>query len=792
MSEQSIAFVAYASAESKVTESIEASVRQANALPGPVRFEPWIYNDIPGNALISPIIEKIDDAPFVVADITTLNLNVVYEIGYAIGKSKRVFLIRHSGVAKDRDLTNSVGIFDTLGYHEYSDANSLKNRLTSEIDSTPLPVNSNLDRKAPVYLVEPITLSVAATTMISRVKKAGYRFRSFSPLEDVRLAANDAIRQVVTSSGVLLLLQTKSVQGSDVHNVRTMFVAGLAHGLGKPTLILAPAGYDAPLDVRDIVERYREPKDITNHIAALCPLINDYLQQADPPSIATGGLLQSLSVGDPTAENEMTTLGNYYLRTDQYQRALRGEVNLVVGRKGSGKTALFIQMRDRIRSDKRNIVVDLKPEGYQLLKLKEDILSFLTDGARQHLIIAFWEYLILLEVAYKLLEKDKNTHRFNHDLYTPYLELEATYRVENFTAEGDFSERLLALSGRIADQYNGKYGSSPGMKLTTEAVTELLYTHDIRKLKQQITAYLQRKESVWILFDNLDKGWSTQGVDVIDTVVLRCLIDAGRKVEREMQRAGCPFHCIIFVRNDVYQHLMSNSADYGKEMRAVLDWTDPDLLKEMLRLRLVSSIEGASDMTFEQIWTTICASHFRGEETSSYILERSLMRPRNVLKIFNHARGFANNLNRTRITEIDLEKGMRAYSQDILLELDRELTDVFPAAKDLLYYFIDAPSTLNISQIFDLFTEAGIPSGDAPKVLDFLVYYGVLGVCTEEGGVHFIYDVHYDLKPLKIRSSRAGDKAGFSINPAFWPALSIAPPAHDTSQSEFTFDGEPE
>jgi hypothetical protein len=34
-------------------------------------------------------------------------------------------------------------------------------------------------------------------------------------------------------------------------------------------------------------------------------------------------------------------------------------------------------------------VVDLKPEGYQLIKLKEDILEFLAEGARQHLIVAF-------------------------------------------------------------------------------------------------------------------------------------------------------------------------------------------------------------------------------------------------------------------------------------------------------------------------------------------------------------------------------------------------------------------
>jgi hypothetical protein len=56
-------------------------------------------------------------------------------------------------------------------------------------------------------------------------------------------------------------------------------------------------------------------------------------------------------------------------------------------------------LRDKIRSDRRNIVLDLKPEGYQLIRMKEDILEFLSEGARQHLIVAFWEYLIYLEIA---------------------------------------------------------------------------------------------------------------------------------------------------------------------------------------------------------------------------------------------------------------------------------------------------------------------------------------------------------------------------------------------------------
>ena len=770
-----IAFVAYSSRDAAITQLVGNAVYVANGKSDRVRYETWVYNDIPGNPLISPILDRIEESAFIIADITTLNLNVVYEIAFAIGRRKRAYLIRHQGTTGDKAVAREAGIFDTLGYHEYPDQDDLVRRLTSNIDPEPLPFSVELDHRAPVYLVEPPAKGIAVTAMIARLKKARYRYRSFIPGEDVRLSAVDAIRQVASSSGVLVTLEAPTKPHALVHNIRSMFVAGLADGMAKPLLVLCPAGTDAPLDVRDEVKHYRGEGDITDHIADLVLEVTDHLQQDAPPPIETGSLLQSLRIGDPTAENEMATLSEYYLQTDEYQRALHGSVNLAVGRKGSGKTALFIQLRDKIRRDKRNVVVDLRPEGYQLIKLKEDILAYLSEGSRQHLIIAFWEYLILLEVAYKLLEKDQYTHKHNHEIRELYMELHAAYKVEDLSVEGDFSERLMVLSRRISDEYKTKYSTGTEQKLTTEQVTELLYRHDLAKLRDLISEYLERKATVWILFDNLDKGWSTQGVDEIDATVLRCLIDAGQKIEREMRKADLSLHCIVFVRNDVYEHVMRHSADYGKEMRAVLDWTEPDLLREMLRLRLVAGLEGkAKNMDFGQIWPTFCVSHCHGEETSGYLIERSLMRPRNILKIFNHCRGFATNFRHMKIDEEDIEKGLRAYSNDLLVELDHELSDVFPAARDLLYHFLDVPAVMSDGELSALISSAGIEDANVRRVIEFLMYYGVLGLRTEDDDL-YIYQVNYNSKMIEARAQRAGDKAFYVINSAFWPALNVKP-----------------
>lgn len=104
------------------------------------------------------------------------------------------------------------------------------------------------------------------------------------------------------------------------------------------------------------------------------------------------------------------------------------------------------------------------------------------------------------------------------------------------------------------------------------------------------------------------------------------------------------------------------------------------------------------------------------------------MQPRNLLKIFNHCRGFATNFNRQTIQDIDIEKGLKAYSSDLLEELDTELTRVFPGAHDLLYHFMDTQRFLTIEELNALLVSANVDASDHDKVLSFLLYYGVLVV----------------------------------------------------------------
>src|ERR1700739_4269010 len=128
MTNPPIAFVAYSSREPALEHLISDAVYAANGKSGRVRYESWGHKDIAGNPLISPIIDRIEESAFIIADITTLNLNVVYEIGFAVGRRRRAYLIRHQGTTGDKVMAREAGIFDTLGYHEYSNQEDLDPR----------------------------------------------------------------------------------------------------------------------------------------------------------------------------------------------------------------------------------------------------------------------------------------------------------------------------------------------------------------------------------------------------------------------------------------------------------------------------------------------------------------------------------------------------------------------------------------------------------------------------------------------------------------------------------------
>lgn len=357
----STAFFAYPGGEREVVAAIRGAQMVASTSARALAVTLWEENDISGRPLTDPIFEQINSTDFLIADITHLNFNVTFEIGYAIGIKKRVHLVRNSNFRRDAPLTDAIGIFDTLGFETYSDELALADLIIRYKSDRALPLSSKINMKSPVYLLQTSQSSTDMIAIIARIKKSRLGYRGYIPSDEVRLSAAKAIDDVSQCVGAVIPLLPTTYADAPIHNIRAAFVAGLSTGLQKETLILQPTEGPAPLDVRDIVVSFSNPNDISSVIGEFALNVTERLQAEDPLPVSKGNFLAELSIGDAVAENEFQTLGRYYLPTDQSKRANRGEINMVVGRKGTGKTALFSQLRNAKRSNVDNIVVDLKP-----------------------------------------------------------------------------------------------------------------------------------------------------------------------------------------------------------------------------------------------------------------------------------------------------------------------------------------------------------------------------------------------------------------------------------------------
>lgn len=757
-------FIAYAASPKLIGETLEPINHSRTKVP----TKTWSQLDILGNSINQEVYDGITNSIDFIADISVLNYNVVFEIGYAIAKHKNIILIKNKAInSETKERIKEIGIFDTLGYGEYSNTQEVIEYINNPNRKSNLKFDEqDINIETPIYLLETAIKTNKSIRIASRIKKSKIFYRSFDPSETYRMSPTDVINNIATSIGVVVSWLPASYEDSFNNNIRASFIAGLALGMGKIISILQIDQCDVPIDLRDIVKECPSDLKIDEAIADIASNIIEKLQQTRHHSkIEKKTLLEEIDLGASAAENEFRSLPNYYFKTDQYNRVLRGEARIVCGRKGSGKTALFAQIRNKLRENKRNIVIDLKPESYELIKFKETITACMQEGTYNHTLVAFWEYVLLLEICYKILEKDKTTYYRNPNITELYPKLMNVYQNGEYTAEGDFSERLAYIINLIVQQIREKFGDKKNVRLSSAEVTEIIYKHNIGEIKKLLKQYLKYKDSVWILFDNIDKGWNTDGLCKEDLIIVRTLLDASRKIEQQLSNNDIDCKTVIFLRNDVYELLIDYTPDRGKEARVLIDWVDSAALGEIIKRRLNYSIS-EEECDFRTLWDTICVKLVKGEDSFQYIIDRTLMRPRALIDCIKDCIGVAINRGHEKIQENDILDGLKQFSYDIIQEISREIRDVLPKVKDALFMFIGREEILDTNLLNDLYNYEGIEKDDWDKLTDFLLWYGVLGI-YDGNSVKYIYNTNYDLSVLKRYKKLAGESAYYQLYPTF-------------------------
>ena len=330
------------------------------------------------------------------------------------------------------------------------------------------------------------------------------------------------------------------------------------------------------------------------------------------------------SFGAVAAEDE--PILNYFVETSAIDEISNGDKYLVLGRKGSGKTALVRYFNERSQTNLVSVALNLRGYPWALHAKRADIE---VDDSEKY--EASWRYFIVVEFALlvakkltaasKWTEQAKNLTEFfkvNYGgldvgladfLRPPKLRLSKT----------TFEPQLFGnkLGSITLERDTGAGGLAAELNLLTDLILEN-------------AMYLCGREGIGkilIHFDELDQGLSQ--FDSARQQLLTGLILAARSVNRNAKKSAVEFKVVVYLRTDLWDEI--NFSDKNKiNSTSVLDisWDEASLLK-VVNSR-ISSLGGTD-------WEALHDGQMmRGRQRKfAYIIARSFLRPRDIISFLN-------------------------------------------------------------------------------------------------------------------------------------------------------------
>jgi hypothetical protein len=763
------AFFAFPAAPNSLVSTIQSAAANIVDPDGRVKITLWPQMATFGKNIPDQIRENIGSSDVLVCDITIQNMNVYYEIGYAIGRGKAIAPVVNTSFGDAEKEILRDGFFDNIGYEKYDNWENLTQHLTNLPDTSLLDLYAKpLNFQQPLFLLDTLRKTDFRNEIVSSIKAAKVFYRSFDPVEIARFSTVAMIGDVSASSGLVIPFLAPHVDGYVRHNIRGAFLAGLGHGLERPVLLLQMQTQEIkdPLDYRELIRSVRSEAEVRELVVQFA---KDSLVAAQ--SISTSKrdrtALQKLTLGSAAAENEFRTLEDYFVETAEFSRTRRGEIGIVTGRKGSGKTAIFFRVRDTFRDQRRNSVVDLKPESHQLSLFRDELLKIADTGIFDHTLTAFWYFVILSELLLRVKKEAEIRAKYDSNALSVVAEIDTAIMNAGIAESGDFTSRINKLSSQVLQEI--KRLASLGQKLSAETLTNVVFKDGARQIRGLLEKHTDRRTSLILLLDNIDKGWPAKGLNEFDVRLLRLLLEALQKVKNDLAAKNREFMSVVFLRNDIYELLVDDTPDRGKAALVRIDWTDREKLKQVIFKRLQAS--STQKLEFNEVWDRFFTSTVNGRDSFSYFVDHCLMRPRFLINIIEAALANAINRGHSKVEEGDCVDAVRQHSHYLVDDFGFEVRDVSGLDSGILYALVGATQLLTEHEVHDRFRRIGIPEKDLARAFYLMLCYCVLGVCCSDGQDRYIYDFEYSMKRFEAEIRNLKPDVIYVANPAIHVAL---------------------
>lgn len=320
---------------------------------------------------------------------------------------------------------------------------------------------------------------------------------------------------------------------------------------------------------------------------------------------------------------EDSNLQHYFVKTRQFNEIQDGTKELVLGRKGAGKSAMFSILKNEAElHNEIPIAISFDGEDFVHIEnaLKANKVSFdVNDDFKFSLA---WRDFIVSEILFQTVNQQSIT---NHNLKNllidkGYLEPSKWKRFADSLLGVIKGARLQGSIGEIEFDFS---------KLKLDIA-------DKNSLKQYFNNLI-RENHFLILIDNLDEPW--KNTDTMNSW-LRGLIFAIRQLKRDYNN----IKIVSFLRSDIYD-IISKGSDLfdSKSEITTLNWDDNNYfsLRKLVAVRIayyfdIHLSEPISIAFINAMWNKVFPAKFnyggRSDSFWHYIISRTFQRPRELLQ----------------------------------------------------------------------------------------------------------------------------------------------------------------
>lgn len=297
-------------------------------------------------------------------------------------------------------------------------------------------------------------------------------------------------------------------------------------------------------------------------------------------------LLKKISFGARVAEDETNALASYFVETDQWERISRGEIDVIRGDKGAGKSAIYSLLNaraDRFFDDRILLVSAEKPRGATVFSnLTADPPPTEAD------FIALWKLYISSIIAQKIYEfgiggesaKELIGVLSEQGLLDTGFDIAIIFRkVLAYAKKWTKSEIEPNLT---VDPNTGS--PSFGIRIKPNDSSSDFNSVSVDKLlKLANTALSGADITVWVLLDRLDVAFSEDRA--LETNALRALFRVYRDIA-DLDNIKLK----VFIRTDIWRRITETGFAEASHITkfVVLEWLPAALLNLIIR-RLVSN-----------------------------------------------------------------------------------------------------------------------------------------------------------------------------------------------------------